>query len=103
MPMVVDKTKDAQSLTNNVTLKVKSNSDNNNAMDANDAQVIKYLLEMHAKSQDQFAIATNNTMLKPTDVTNAELVNSQEMELMPDKMDNAKPFHNNVMLMVKSN
>ena len=101
--LMVDKIKDAKLWTNNVTLKVKSNSDNNNAMDANNAQVIKYLLEMHAKSQDQSAYATNNTMLKLTDVINAEPVNFLEMDPMLDKMEYAKMFHNNAIRMVKSN
>jgi hypothetical protein len=82
---------------------VKFNLIRPDAINANHAMLDNNSSVMFAKHQDQYVPATNNTMLKPTDVTNAELVNSQEMELMPDKMDNAKPFHNNVMLMVKSN
>jgi hypothetical protein len=57
---------------------------------------------MLAKSQDQHAHVINNTTLKPTDVTDALMVNSQEMEL-DSKTKDAEFSNKPVMLMVKSN
>jgi hypothetical protein len=100
--LVVDKIKDARSITNNVTLEVKSNSDKTNASDAKHAQSDKTLLETNAKFQDQLVLAINNTTLPPTDVTTVELVNFQEMDSV-FKTEDAKLTNNNVTLMVKSN
>jgi hypothetical protein len=59
---------DAELTNRTVEPVVKSNSDNNNAMHAKDAQLDKPLSVVDAKPQDQFAIATKSTTKLTTNV-----------------------------------
>jgi hypothetical protein len=81
---------------------VKFNSDNNNASDAKHAQLDKTWLETLAKYQDQHVIATNNIMLKLTNVIDAQLDNFQTMVLTEDKILDAQPSHQLAMLIINS-
>jgi len=102
MVPTVDKIKDVPSTTKTVTPEVKFNWDNNNASLAELAHKDKTLLEMHAKFQDQHAHATNNITHKPTDVTDAQSVNSQETDL-DNKTKDAEFSNKPVIPTVKSN
>jgi hypothetical protein len=101
--VVVDKIIDAQFTTQHVMLQVKYNFPNNNASDAKHAQLDNNSLEMFAKFQDLYANALKNIMPQPTDVTDAELVHSPEMDSMVDKMVDAKHGLHLVPKTIKSN
>lgn len=82
---------------------VNNNLLNNNASDANHAQLDNNSLEMFVKFQDLYANALKNIMPQPTDVTDAELVHSLEMDSMVDKMVDAQHLLQIVPKTIKSN
>jgi hypothetical protein len=98
----VDKISHAKCTTNNVTSMANLCSHNNNAIDANHAHKDKTSLETHAKFQDHNVIATNNTTLPPTNVTDAQLVSYLIMEV-PFKIDNAQDTQHNAVPTINSN
>jgi hypothetical protein len=102
MVPMVDKIKDVPSTIKTVIPEVKFNWDNNNASLVELAHQDKTLLEMHAKFQDQHAHVTNNITNKPTDVTDAQSVNSQETD-SDNKTKDAEFSNKPVTKMVKSN
>lgn len=100
--VVLLKTAFAELLLRTVMLVVKFNSHKLNAINAKPAQLDKTSLVTLAESQDQFAHASNNTTLRPTNALTVLLDNFPEMEV-PLKTVFAELITRTVMLEDKSN
>jgi hypothetical protein len=98
-----DKILDVKHTTPTVLLEVNSNFHNNNAINANHAHKDNHLLTDLANSQDQHVIVIKNITLLLIDVTIAQQIHSQIMELVVDKISDAKFTTQHVMLQVNNN
>lgn len=95
---MVDKILDANHTHQAVLKEDNFNWANNNAINANHAQLDNHLLMVHAKHQDQDVLVTKNTTLLLTHVLLAQLVDSHKTQLTEDKILDAKHIPHNVLL-----